>query len=60
MLKKVFGTGGLDSFMALRDLGTYIAKYVVKIHGTVADKVPIIIFNFVSRETKASSTREKS
>lgn len=57
MLKKVFGTGGLDSFMALRDLGTYIAKYVVRIHGTVADKVPII--NFVSRETKASSTREK-
>lgn len=60
MLKKASGTGSLDSFMVLRDLCTYIAKYVVRIHGTVADKVSIIIFNFVRRETRAGSIHEKS
>lgn len=39
VLRKGYGAGSLDSFMASRDLCTYIAKYLVRIHGTLTDKV---------------------
>lgn len=39
VLRKGYGAGSLDSFMASRDLCAYIAKCLVKIHGTLTDKV---------------------
>lgn len=39
VLRKGYGAGSLDSFMASRDLCAYIAKCLVKIHGILTDKV---------------------
>lgn len=39
VLRNRYEAGSLDSFMALRGLCTYITKYLVRIHGTLTDKV---------------------
>jgi len=60
VLRKGYGAGSLDSFVASRDLCAYIAKYLGRIHGILTDSVCIIILNFLSRETRANSKHEKS